>query len=209
MTLYGYWRSTTAYRVRIALNLKGLSYEVKPIDLLGGAQGNEDYLALNPIAGVPTLVLDNGTVLTQSMAILEYLEASQPDPALLPHDKLLAAQVRAAAMVIASDIHPLNNLKVNKALKQRGFTDVEVVEWMIDWMDRGFFAYDMLVASDTAFSFTEAPTFADLCLVPQLYNAHRWGMDLSRFPRLTEIETRCLELPAFAQAHPNAQPDAL
>ena len=208
MKLYGYWRSTTSYRVRIALHLKGLAFDTVPVDLLAGAQRSDDYLALNPIGGVPSLMLDDGTVLTQSMAILEYLEAVHPAPALLPGDPVDSANVRAAACVIASDIHPVNNLKVVAAIKEMGHSQEEAVQWMKDWMLRGLLAYQALLPGGTEFSFGDTPSLADICLIPQLYNAHRWGTDLSALTRLTAIETRCLALPAFAAAHPNQQPDA-
>ena len=208
MKLYTYWRSTTSYRVRIAMNLKGLAYEPVPVNLVAGDQKSPEYTALNPIAGVPTLVLDDGTALTQSMAILEWLEATHPEPALLPSDSVAAAQVRAAALVVACDVHPVNNLKVGAKLKEMGHSQDEVVAWMNDWMTRGFAAYQALLPDDTEFSFGDTPGLADICLVPQLYNAHRWGCDLTPFTRLTEIEERCLALPAFAAAKPENQPDA-
>jgi maleylacetoacetate isomerase len=142
------------------------------------------------------------------MAILDYLETAYPDPAFLPADPVAAAQVRAAAMVVACDIHPVNNLKVVQKLKGLGHSQDEAVQWMNDWMTAGFAAFEALVHDDTPFCFGDAPGLADLCLVPQLYNAHRWGCDLTPFKRLTEIETRCLALPAFDAARPETQPDA-
>lgn len=207
--LYTYWRSTTSYRVRIALNLKGISYESVPVDLVAGVQRSEDYTALNPVAGVPTLVLDDGVVLTQSMAILDWLDSTVPRPALLPNDPVAAAQARAAALIIACDIHPVNNLKVGAKLKSMGHTQDEVVTWMNDWMARGFEAFQALLPDNTRYCFgDEAPGLADICLIPQLYNAHRWGCDLGPVKRLTEIEARCLDLPAFDAARPENQPDA-
>ena len=208
MKLYTYWRSTTSYRVRIALNLKGIAYEAAPIDLVAGDQRAPDYAALNPGQGVPTLVLEDGTVLTQSMAILDYLEESHPDPALLPSDPTARAKVRAAALTIATDIHPVNNLRVVGKLKAMGHSPDEATEWMNDWMTRGFAAFAELIDPDTEYCYGDTPGLADLCLVPQLYNAHRWGCDLSAFARLTDIETRCLALPAFEAARPESQPDA-
>ncbi|MHA6327301.1 maleylacetoacetate isomerase [Roseivivax sp. CAU 1753] len=208
MRLYSYWRSTTSYRVRIALNLKGLAYEPVPVNLVAGAQRAPDYAALNPGQGVPTLVLDDGTVLTQSMAILEWLEETHPDPALLPGDAVARAKVRAAALTIAADIHPVNNLRVIARLKAMGHGQDEAVDWMNNWMQRGLVAFDRLIDADGPFCFGDAPGLADLCLVPQLYNAHRWGCDLSALPRLTEIEARCLEHAAFDAARPEHQPDA-
>jgi maleylacetoacetate isomerase len=208
MKLYTYWRSTTSYRVRIAMNLKGLDFEPVPIDLVSGAQKAPDYAALNPGLGVPTLVLEDGTILTQSMAILDWLEETHPDPALLPTDAVARAKVRAAALTIAADIHPVNNLRVIAKLKSMGHSQQEVVAWMNDWMTSGFAAFSKLIDPDAPFCFGDVPGLADLCLVPQLYNAHRWGCDLTPFARLTEIETRCLDLPAFDAARPENQPDA-
>ena len=206
--LYTYWRSTTSYRVRVALNLKGIDCTSVPVDLVAGAQKDPAYTALNPVAGVPTLVLEDGTVLTQSMAILEWLEATHPTPALLPSDPISAAKVRAAAMVVACDIHPINNLKVGGTLKSLGHDQNDVVAWMNDWMSRGFAAFQTLIPDGTAYSFGDAPDLADICMIPQHYNAHRWGCDLSGFTRLTEIEARSLALPAFEAARPETQPDA-
>lgn len=208
MKLYGYWRSTTSYRVRIALNLKQVSYQTVPVDLVAGAQISPEFTELNPAQGVPALVLNEGSVLTQSMAILDWLEETIPDPALLPHDPKARAHVRAAALGIACDIHPVNNLRVVAELKSMGHTHDEAVEWMNDWMTLGFAAFSSLIEGDTEFCFGDAPGLADICLVPQLYNAHRWGCDLGPFSRLTEIEDRCLALPAFDAARPENQPDA-
>ncbi len=208
MKLYSYWRSTTSYRVRIALGLKGLSYETIAVNLVAGEQKAAGYAAVNPGLGVPSLVTDQGEVLTQSMAILEWLEEVYPQPALLPAAPLERARVRAAALAIATDIHPVNNLRVIGALKALGHAQDDIVVWMNDWMTRGFAALAALIRPDTPFCFGEEPGLADLCLVPQLYNAHRWGCDLSGFARLTGIEARCLALPAFAAAHPDVQPDA-
>ena len=208
MRLYSYWRSTTSYRVRIALNLKGLAYEPVPVNLVAGDQIDRDYAKLNPGQGVPTLVLGDGTVLTQSMAILDWLEETQPDPALLPSHAVSRAKVRAAAMTIACDIHPVNNLRVVARLKAMGHSQEETVVWMNDWMLRGLTAFEKLISPDTDYCFGDTPGLADLCLVPQLYNAHRWGCDLSALSRLTEIEARCLDHAAFDAARPENQPDA-
>ncbi|MGV6887842.1 maleylacetoacetate isomerase [Rhodophyticola sp. SM2404] len=207
MKLYSHWRSTTSYRVRIALHLKQIAFETVPVDLVAGDQRDAEYLAVNPVAGVPALVLEDGTVLTQSMAILEWIEARHPNPTLIPRDPVQAALIRAAALVMAADVHPVNNLKVVQQLKAMGHDHDEAVAWMQDWMTRGFTAYDALIPGG-AFSFGDVLSLADICLVAQLYNAHRWGVDLSPFPRLTEIEARCLALPAFDAAHPQNQPDA-
>ena len=207
MKLYSHWRSTTSYRVRIALHLKQIAFETVPIDLVAGEQRDAEYVAVNPVAGVPALVLEDGTVLTQSMAILEWIEARHPNPALIPRDPVQAALIRGAALVMAADVHPVNNLKVVQQLKAMGHDQDEAVAWMQDWMIRGLTAYDALIPGG-AFSFGDALSLADICLVAQLYNAHRWSVDLSSFPRLTKIEARCLALPAFDAAHPQNQPDA-
>jgi maleylacetoacetate isomerase len=208
MKLYSYWRSSTSYRVRIALNLKGIAYETIPVDLVAGDQNAPGYAAVNPSQGVPTLVLDDGTVLTQSMAILEFLEESHPIPPILPREPVLRARVRAASLAVATDIHPLNNLRVIARLKAMGHSQDEAVAWMVEWMARGFAAISRMIEPESPFCFGDTPTMADICLVPQLYNAHRWGVDLSAFPRLVQIEERCLAHPAFAAAYPDRQPDA-
>ena len=206
--LYSYWRSTTSYRVRIALNLKAIDYESISVNLIEGEQNTVEYQKLNPAQGVPALVLDDSTVLTQSMAIIDWLEDTYPSPALLPQDSIVKAKARAAAMSIATDIHPVNNLRVIGKLKSMGHSQDEAVAWMNDWMSRGFSAFEKLIDLDSPFCFGVSPGLADLCLIPQLYNAHRWGCDLSPFSRLSDIETRCLKLPAFDLARPEVQPDA-
>lgn len=208
MRLYSYWRSTSAYRVRIALHLKGVAFETVPVDLTQGAQRDADYVTLNPIAAVPTLVLGDGTTLTQSMAILEWLEARHPVPPLLPAAPEAAAQVRAAALVLATDVHPVNNLKVVQKLQEMGHSQGAVTIWMRDWMGRGLAAYQAMISDTDPFSLGETPSLADICLVAQMYNAHRWQVDLAPFERLTEIERRCLALPAFDAARPENQPEA-
>lgn len=208
MKLYSYWRSTTSYRVRIALNLKGLTYETVPVDLTKDDQSSEPYVAINPIRGVPTLVVDDGRAITQSMAILDYLDQVAPEPALLPTgDAFLRARILAAAMVFATDVHPVNNLKVVKRVRSLSDEDTGAV-WMRHWMTEGFRAYEQLVDKTGQFSFGDAPTLADICLVAQAYNAHRWGVDLQPYPRIAEIEQRCLALPAFDAARPENQKDA-
>lgn len=208
MILYSYWRSTTSLRVRAALNLKRISYETRPVNLLDGAQKAPDYAALNPVQGVPTLVLDDGTVLTQSMAILDWLEETHSTPALLPSDPIQRAHVRAAAQVIATEIHPVNNLKVGAALKTRGFDQQGVVDWMCHWMDRGFAAYQRLIPDTGRFSFGDSLTQADLCLVGQMVNARRWGLDLAPFAQLVAIDEAARAIPEIHAALPEHQPDA-
>ena len=209
MKLYTYWRSSCSYRVRIALGLKGLEWESIPVHLVKGEQRDPGYLMHNPSGFVPTLVLEDGTELVQSMAILDYLEAVHPDPALLPADPLARARVLAAAHVIAMDTQPVTNVGVVGHLKSSYGADQQGgIEWMVHFMDRNFAAFEALIAPEGHFCFGDAPTWADICLIPQLYNAHRWGVDLSRFPRLLEIERTALALPAFDAARPENQPDA-
>ncbi|MFV1877454.1 maleylacetoacetate isomerase [Nioella sp.] len=209
MKLYTYWRSSCSYRVRIALGLKGLAWESIPVHLVKGDQRAPSYLAHNPSGFVPTLVLDDGTELVQSLAILDYLEAVWPDPPLLPADPLARARVLAAAHVIAMDTQPVTNVGVVGHLKSAYDADQQGgIDWMVHFMERNFAAFDKLILPEGRFCFGDSPTWADICLIPQLYNAHRWGVDLSRFPRLTEIERAALALPAFDAARPETQPDA-
>ncbi|RLJ51986.1 maleylacetoacetate isomerase/maleylpyruvate isomerase [Litoreibacter meonggei] len=209
MKLYSYWRSSTSYRVRAALNLKRLSYEIVPVDLVAGVQRKEDYLTLNPGAGVPTLVLEDGTTLTQSLAILDYLDATWPEPQLIPFDPLQRARVLAAAHTVALDIHPVNNLRVLGELKTRfGATQDQLTDWMCHWMRLGFEALEAQLEENTPFVFGAVPDIADLCIIAQLYNARRWGLDLTHYPKLRGVEEACLALPEIAAAHPDQQPDA-
>ncbi|MEP6068436.1 MAG: maleylacetoacetate isomerase [Paracoccaceae bacterium] len=209
MKLYSYWRSTTSYRVRTALNLKGIVYETVPVDLVAGDQRAEAYTDLNPGKGVPTLVLDDGTVLTQSMAILDYIDATWPDPQLIPADPLMRAKVMAVADTIALDVHPVNNLRLIGQLKSRfGATPEQATDWMCHWMKQGFAAVEALLPKSDAFAFGATPNIADICITAQVYNARRWGVELNDFPNIARIEHLCLKQPAFADAHPDNQPDA-
>ena len=209
MKLYSYWRSSTSYRVRIALNLKGVAYEYHGINLREGEQLSGEFLQLNRSGAVPVLQLSDGRDLAQSMAILDYLEQTVPEPALLPTDPFHRARVLSAAQIVASDIHPVNNLKVLKKLEAAfGATAKDKVGWMNDWMAVGFDALMKVIDPDADYCFASGLSWADICLVPQLYNAQRWGMDLTNYTRLTEIAERCLTLPAFEQARPENQPDA-
>lgn len=208
MKLYSYWRSTTSYRVRVALHLKGIAFDTIAVDLVAGDQRAPDYAAINPVKGVPTLVTDTGETLTQSMAILDWLEDTHPDPPLLPQNSTDRAHARAAALTMATDVHPVNNLRVVQHLKTLGHSQDDAVAWMRHWMHEGLTAYAAQIGPTGPFSFGDALTLADVCLVAQLYNAHRWGVDLAPFPRLTQIETHCLTLDAFQLARPEAQPDA-
>ena len=212
MKLYGYFRSSAAYRVRIALNLKGLSYEAVSVHLVkdGGQQFSEDYLAVNPTALVPTLQ-DGDLTLGQSMAIMEYLEEAYPSPALLPADLAGRARVRAIAQAIACDIHPLNNLRVLKYLKHNlQADDASKDAWYKHWIAVGLSSIESMLASSPytgRFCHGDQPTLADLCLVPQLFNARRFGCDESAFPTVVRIDAACAELDAFRQAAPEQQPD--
>lgn len=209
MRLYSYWRSTASYRVRIALNLKGVAFDTVPVNLVTGEQRSADYAARNPAGLVPALELADRTVLTQSLAIIDWLDATYPEPPLLPADPILRARVMAAAHLIAMDIHPVNNLRVVQHLGATfDATAEDKAAWMRHWMALGFDALERMVDPATPFAFTDAPTLADICLVAQIYNARRWGLKLSPFPRLTEIDAMASALPAFAKAAPEAQPDA-
>jgi len=208
MKLHGYFRSSASYRVRIALNLKGLSAEALSHHLRKGEQRAPAYLAINPQGFVPTLEAD-GINLTQSLAIIEWLEETHPLPPLLPKDSLARAKVRAFAQVLACDTHPIQNLKVLARLRELGLAEEQVTGWAA-WANReGLAACEKLIASQPGpFCFGDAPTIADLCLVPQLANARRFGVDVSAFPRLLGAEGAAKALKAFADAAPERQADA-
>ena len=213
MKLYDYFRSSAAYRVRIALNLKDVTLADRTfVHLRMGNQRAQDYLALNPQGLVPALELDDGRVLTQSLAIVEYLDETHPEPPLLPLDAAGRARVRAIALGIACEIHPLNNLRVlNYLTGTLGATDAQRNGWYKYWIDVGFEALERQLERDDdtgTFCHGESPTLADVCLVPQLANARRFKVDVSPYPTLTRIEAACNMLPAFAQAAPSQQPDA-
>ena len=209
--LYSYFRSSAAYRVRIALNLKSLPYEYLPVHLVKGEQRDERYRALNPQALVPTLVDDRETI-TQSMAIIEYLDEKVPEPPLLPATPEARARVRAIAQAIACDIHPLNNLRVLKYLTGTlGASEDAKNAWYRHWIELGLAALEAQLARDSrtgAFCHGEKPTLADVCLIPQLANARRYALSIDAYPTLGRIESRCLALDAFARAAPDRQPDA-
>lgn len=208
MILHGYFRSGTSYRTRIALNLKGLAYEQRGIDLRQGVQKSEAFLALNPQGLVPALEID-GQVLTQSPAILEWLEEVHPSPPLLPSAPGDRAQVRAMAALIGCDIHPLNNLRVMGVVRSLGADQAGVDAWAGRWIDAGFSALETLVARHgDGWCWGDAPTLADCYLIPQIYSARRFNVDLSPFPRLMAIDARAANEPAFIAAHPDRQPDA-
>ncbi len=209
MKLYSYWRSTTSYRVRIGLELKGLRYMIAPINLLVGEQRSPEYLQVAKFPGVPTLETDDGQLLLgQSLAILDYLDHIAPQPSLYPSTAALRAQVQSASLTIACDIHPLSNLRVLTYLNEIGQGSHSQAQWVRHWFAEGLQAFQNQIASRGLYSFGTEITLADLCLVPQLYSARRWQVDLERFDRLIEIERACLALPAFQAAHPNTQPDA-
>jgi maleylpyruvate isomerase len=208
--LYGYWRSSAAYRVRIALHVKGLPFEYVPVHLVkdGGEQFRDDYLALNPQARVPTLV-DGGVTLGQSLAILEYLEEKYPAPPLLPGDAVQRARARQIALAVACDIHPLNNLRVLRYLETRlGASQQARDDWYRHWIRDGLTAIEKMVAPGGPYALGAQVTLADVCLVPQLYNARRFATPLDDCPRLLAIESACLALPPFDKARPENQPDA-
>lgn len=207
MTLHGYFRSSAAYRVRVTLNLKGLDYRQVSHHLRLGEQQAPDYLRLNPQGLVPALEAD-GAVLTQSLAICEYLEEMVPDPPLLPKGTIERAHVRAFAQVIACEIHPLQNLKILNRLRDLGVDKDGVKAWAVRVIEEGFDACAALIEGQAGpYCFGAQPTLADVFLVPQLANARRFGAEL-RWPRLLEVEARCLALPAFRDAAPERQPDA-
>jgi maleylacetoacetate isomerase len=210
--LYDYFRSSAAYRVRIALNLKGVSPERAFVHLRRGAQRDADYLGLSPEGLVPLLATDDGAVLTQSLAIIEWLEETHPSPPLLPGTPLERARVRGLALAIACDIHPLNNLRVlNYLTGTLGVTDNARDAWYAHWCRVGLQALETRLAREPATGrhcHGDAPTLADVCLVPQLANARRVTLDLAQFPTLLRIEAACQALPAFADAAPSKQPDA-
>ena len=210
MKLYSYFRSSAAYRVRIALNLKGIAYETASIHLVkdGGHNKRPEFRAVNPQMRVPVLVTPAGDVLIQSIAIIEYLEETHPDPALLPKDPIARAKVRALAELIACDIHPLNNIGPLRYLKNAMGQEQSAIDaWYHHWVIAGFEAVESLI-EPAPYICGNQVTIADLCLVPQLYNARRVGVDLTPYPKLTAIEGKLLALPAFEKARPENQPDA-
>lgn len=208
MRLYGYFRSSAAYRVRIALGLKGVAYEQVAIRLLKGEHRTPEHLARHPQGRVPVLETDTGAMLIQSPAILEWIEERWPQPPLLPGDADARARIRAVCAVIACDVHPLNNLATLSWLKERLDADQAAVDaWYAHWIERGFAAVEALVAPGP-YAFGEAPTMADLHIVPQVFNARRFSVPLDAFPRIRAVAEACAAHPAFAAAAPENQPDA-
>lgn len=210
MKLYSFFNSSTSYRVRIALALKGIPYEYQGINIRIGEQESPDYIQLNPAKGVPLLIDNEGFCLNQSLAIIEYLESRFPEPALLPKDDKLKSQVRAFAYGISCDIHPLNNLRVLKYLKNKlGVTDKQKEDWYKHWVTEGLNAAEktLSIREKTPYCFGEQPSLADICLIPQIANAKRFGCNLNAYPRLMEIFEYSIKHPAFMQARPEEQPD--
>ncbi|KMQ73279.1 maleylacetoacetate isomerase [Marinobacter subterrani] len=212
MKLYGYYRSSTSYRVRIALNLKELDYRQQPVNLLRGEHRGGPYRQLNPQGLVPALETDEGERLTQSLAICEYLEERYPEPSLLPANAADRARVRALVGLLAIEIHPLNNLRVLKYLTgEMGIDEETKLGWYRHWIAEGFEALEAMLAGDPRtgrYCHGDQPGLADACLVPQVYNAERFGCDLESYPTIRRIHAACNELPSFARAHPAEQPDA-
>jgi maleylacetoacetate isomerase len=211
MQLYDYFRSSAAYRVRITLNLKGLAYDALSVNLLRGEESDAGYRAINPQGLVPALCHD-GATLTQSLAICEYLEEIQPAPSILPGNAQERARIRALAQAIACDIHPVNNLRIlNYLTGELGISEEQKLSWYRHWISEGFSAIESMLASSEQtgrFCHGETPTLADICLVPQLFNAHRFDVDLAPFPTISRIDAACSQLQAFEKARPECQPDA-
>jgi maleylacetoacetate isomerase len=207
--LYSYWRSSCSYRVRIALNLKCVPYDIVPVHLLrdGGQQHNDAYRRLNPLGVVPALV-DGDYVLSQSPAIFQYLEARVPDPALVPFDLKSAGHMWALVSIVACDTQPLQNLTVLQYLERTlGHGEAARNAWAQHWIERGLDAFESLL-DDGPFCIGSAPTYADCALIPQLANAARYGLDIERWPRIARVARTAADLPAFKDAHPSRQPDA-
>jgi len=208
--LYSYFRSSAAYRVRIALNLKGLPYEMVPVHLTkdGGYQRKPEFVAVNPQMRVPALALSSGDVLTQSLAIIEYLDDIHPEPPLLPADAFARAKVRSLAQIVACDIHPLNNLVVLQYLKHTlKHEQAEIDTWYRHWVIEGFRAIEAMI-KPAPYAFGAHVSLADVCLVPQVFNGRRLNTPLEAFPKILAVEAACLKLPAFDKARPENQTDA-
>lgn len=206
MELYTYYRSTSSYRVRIALALKGLDFQALPVNLLKGEQHVAGYLAVNPQGRVPALRTDEGELLVQSPAIIEYLEEAYPQPALLPADANMRAKVRGVAALIACDVHPLHNVSVLNQLRQLGHDETQVHQWIAHWTRHGLAAVEQLIG-EHGYCFGSQPGLADVYLIPQLYAAERFNIDLSPYPRIARVAGLAKEHPAFAKAHPACQVD--
>ena len=212
LVLHNYYRSSTSYRVRIALEMKGLTYDYVPHHLRHGEHLEPTYLSVNPQGLVPALILEGGTLLTQSLAIIEYLDETTPDPPLLPRDALGRARVRMLAQMIACDIHPVNNLRVLTSLRNLfGASDQDVVNWFRHWVNEGFQPLEKILASSPqtkTFCNGDTPGLADICLVAQIASNARFGVDLTPYPTISRIHAACMALPAFQKAAPENQIDA-
>ena len=210
LTLYSAWRATAPYRVRIGLKLKDLDYDYVGVDLLGGEQHKPAYRAVNRQRLTPALDLGDGDVMTQSLAILEWLDETHPEPALLPGDARTRARIRAMAMVIACDVHPLNNTRVSRALEAMDVSPVRRAKWTERWIVDGFQTLEPIIAEyGKGFAFGDTPTLADCCLIPQIYSANRFGVSLEPFPAIAAVAEHAAAHPAFIAAHPDLQPDAV
>lgn len=202
ITLFDYWRSSASYRVRIALNLKGVAFDRVAIDLLDGAQRSPEHLARNPQGFIPALEVD-GVILTQSLAIIDYLDASFPEPPMVSSDPLTRSRTLARALVIAADVHPINNLRVMKRIETQFGADAEAKkDWSRHWIAEGFAALEAM-AGDGPYLGGDAPDLSDICLVPQMYNARRFEVALDAFPKVVAADAAASALPAFAAAHPD------
>ena len=210
MKLFGYWRSSASYRVRIALALKGINYDYAPVNLLKGEQREAAYLEKNQLALVPALETDGGEIITQSLAIMEYLEEAHPETPILPQVATARAHARAIAATIASEAQPLMNLRIQTYLKKEGgFDETQMAGWLNTWPGGAMAAVEKMVEKYGGdYCVGDTPTIADCCLVPQMFAAERFGINTSSMPRLKEINERCKALPAFEKAHPENQPDA-
>lgn len=210
MKLYSYFRSSAAYRVRIALALKGLAFDIVPVHLVnnGGEQKSPDYTAINPQQLLPSFETDEGEIITQSLAILEFLEENYPQVSLLPMDKIARAKVRALCQIIACDIHPIDNLRVLKYLKNTlEVTEEQKNAWYQHWVYEGFNTIEKLLPDNPKFCFGDSPTLADCCLIPQVYNAIRFECDMTNYPKIWQIYQHCNTLPSFIEASPEQQVD--
>jgi maleylacetoacetate isomerase len=208
MQLYSYFRSSASYRVRIALALKGLSYQTIAIHLVKNEHKQEPFLSINPQTRVPALATDEGDVLIQSLAIIDWLDETHPQPPLLPADPLARARVRAVSHIIAMDVHPLGNTGPRNYLLKKLNLDLETVDaWTRHWIEDGLQAVERMIAPGP-FCFGAEPTLADICLVPQVFNARRYKVDVAKFPKISAVDEVCRNRPAFAAAAPAAQPDA-
>lgn len=210
MTLYGYWRSSASYRIRIAMNMKAAQYRYVPVNLLTGEHKLPDYLARNSQGYVPALELEDGTCLTQSLAIMDFLDASYDSPEFMPRDPILRSKILSAALIISADIAPLQNSSVLNHIKSEYRQNQDAaLAWARHWIEKGLTALEQIAqARTTKFLYTDAPAFFEICLVPQMYNARRFGVEMESFPALSDIDATCQALPAFKKAAPENQIDA-